>query len=74
MAHQLRLLNRSAGRNEVAHDDRGPVESTEPVEPIEAPRHWQLDDQTRAIGRRGVAEARRVLAEALERHRHTSAA
>ena len=71
MAHQLRLLHRSAGRGNAALDHRGPAE---PVEPIEAPRHWQLDDQTRAIGRRGVAEARRVLAEALERHRHSSAA
>jgi hypothetical protein len=72
MAHQLRLLNRSAGREDPAGLDARAL--AEPAEPIEAPRQWQLDDQTRAIGRRGVAEARRVLAEALERHRHNSAA
>ena len=28
---------------------------------------WRIDDETRAIGRAGVAEARRALAEALRR-------
>ena len=28
---------------------------------------WRLDEHTREIGRRGVAEARRVLAEAMKR-------
>jgi hypothetical protein len=28
---------------------------------------WRLDEQTRAIGLRGIAEARRILAEAARR-------
>ena len=28
---------------------------------LETPREWQLDDQTRELGRKGVAEARRAL-------------
>lgn len=34
---------------------------------IEAPPDWRLDDTTRELGRRGVAEARRRLAEAARR-------
>jgi hypothetical protein len=34
---------------------------------IEDRDEWRLDERTREAGRRGVAEARRVLAEALKR-------
>jgi len=35
---------------------------------------WRLDDKTRAIGRKGVAEARKVLREAVAAAREHSAA
>ncbi len=36
---------------------------------------WRLDDSTRELGRRGVAEARRILHEALAAaHEHGTAA
>ncbi len=31
------------------------------LELLETPHEWQLDHQTRELGRRGVAEARRAL-------------
>jgi len=35
---------------------------------------WRLDDETREVGLRGIAEARRILAEASRRSPHRSAA
>jgi hypothetical protein len=35
---------------------------------------WRLDDETRAVGLRGIAEARRILAQASERAGQRSAA
>ncbi len=35
---------------------------------IEASARWHLDDQTRAVGRRGVAQAREALAVARKHH------
>ncbi len=43
--------------------DRGPIAATEVVP---AP-DWRLDDRTRLIGRRGIAEARARLASAAAR-------
>ena len=33
----------------------------------ENPPEWRIDDETRAIGRAGIAEARQALREALQR-------
>jgi hypothetical protein len=33
----------------------------------ENPPEWRIDDETRAIGQAGIAEARRALQEALQR-------
>lgn len=34
---------------------------------LETAPEWRIDDETRAIGRAGIAEARRALQEALQR-------
>jgi hypothetical protein len=40
---------------------------------LETPPSWRLDDHTRAVGRRGVAEARASLQAALAAHRRDDA-
>lgn len=70
MDAQLRLIEDIAG-----------TEQTEATEVGARERHprddpgvdWRLNDETRAIGRRGVAAARRVLATCRTREHHESA-
>jgi hypothetical protein len=47
---------------------RTPARPTPEAPPTERPPvDWRLDEHTREVGRRGVAEARRALAAAVER-------
>lgn len=42
-------------------------EGTEGDRPASGPADWRLDAETREVGLRGIAEARRILAEAMRR-------